>query len=70
MSIIVSQHIEGYHTVDLDVPEKTWVKILAGKMLCNDLTVLSIAIERGLLELMSIFGRPEKPEILIDPNKK
>lgn len=62
MVLIVTQHIEGHYEVELAEPEETWVKILAGKMLCDELTVLSIALERGLLELMSIFGRHEKPE--------
>ena len=62
MAFEVSQHIEGHYEVRLMEPEETWVKILSGNMLCGDPTVLSIALERGLIELMGTFGRPEKPE--------
>jgi len=63
MSIEVSRHIEGYYEIRLAQPEEPWVKLLAGKMLCYDLTVLSIAVERGLIELMSLFGQPEHSEV-------
>ena len=62
MVLIVERHIEGHYDVELMEPDETWVKILAGKMLCEDLAVVSLALQRGLIELMSIFGRPEKPE--------
>ena len=63
MSMIVSKHIEGHYEITLAVPEDLWVEILAGKMLCTDVTVLSMALGRGLIELMTMFGRPYKVEV-------
>lgn len=62
MTIIVSKHIEGHYIVELAEPEETWQKILAGKLLCDETTVLSLAIGRGLVNLMCMFGRPQTPE--------
>lgn len=61
MASIITQHIEGHYEVKLAGPEEIWIKILAGKMLCDELTVLGIVLERGLIELMGLFGRPGKP---------
>ena len=62
MGMILTNLPAQHYGVELHEPEKLWVKILAGKMLCDDLSILSIALERGLIELMGIFGRPGKPE--------
>lgn len=62
MTLIVTRHIEGHYEVEVAEPQKTWVEILGGKLLCDDVTVLSLAVERGLLELMKMFGQPERPE--------
>ena len=62
MTLMVSRHIEGHYEVEVAEPEETWVKILAGKMMCDDVNVLSLAMGQGLLKLMSMFGRPIKME--------
>ena len=62
MSHSVEKHIEGHYKVELAVPEETWIKIMGGKLMCDDVTVLSIAISQGLIVLMKMFGRPDGPE--------
>lgn len=64
MTLIVNKHIEGQYEVELAGPHDVWVDLLAGKLLCDDVTVLSLALGRGLIELMLMFGRPEKPEVV------
>lgn len=48
------------YAVKLAEPEEIWVALLCGKIVCNEATVLSLAIEKGLIELMGIFTRPEQ----------
>lgn len=62
MATMITKHIEGHYEARIDLPEKAWVEILGGKLLTDDLTIVSLALSRGLLELMSIFGRPEKTD--------
>lgn len=64
MTLMVSKHIEGHYEVEVADPHATWVEILAGKLLCDDVTILSLALGRGLIDLMLMFGRPERPEIV------
>jgi hypothetical protein len=64
MSIEVSRHIEGYYEIRLARPEEAWVKLLAEKMLCEDLAVLSMAVGHGLIELMMVFDQPEHQEVV------
>ena len=63
MSMILIRLEAEHYGIELHEPEETWVKLLERKMLCDDLTVLSIAVERGLIELMSLFGQPEHQEV-------
>ena len=62
MAFIVSKHIEGHYEIEVRGPEDLWLEILCGRLLCDDVSVLSIAVERGLLDLMFMFGRPERCE--------
>jgi len=61
--MVVSKHIEGHYEIKLMPPEEIWVNLLAGKMLCEDVTVLSMALGQGLIQLMSQFGKPDKVEV-------
>jgi len=63
MAIIVTEGPGGYTEVQTSEPEDTWIRLLAGKMLCDELSVLSFALERGLIELMGIFAKPEVKEV-------
>lgn len=63
MSMTLFSEPEGQFKVMLGQPEKAWVKLLAGKMLRDEATILGMAIDRGLIELMTVFGRPTQPAV-------
>ena len=62
MSLKVLKHIDGYYEVGLTEPEEIWIGILAGKLMCDDITILNLAIERGLVEFLRDFVSPKGPE--------
>ena len=62
MVLMVSKHIEGHYEVEVAEPHETWVKTLASNLLCDETTALSLALGRGLIDLMLMCGRLGKPE--------
>lgn len=62
MSLAVSKDSEGQYIAEMFKPESTWVEILAGKLMCDDVTISCLAISQGLLVLMEKFGKPAGPE--------
>lgn len=62
MSLAVSKEADGQYTVELAEPEKLWQEIIAGKLMCEDVTVLCLAISLGLIELFKNFVRPAGTE--------
>lgn len=61
MALEVTQVFEDQYEIRLSEVEKAWVELLKKRLLCEDVTVIGMALTNGLADLIYGFGGESEP---------